>query len=162
MSDDKLPAGYDTRLGLEFVTAFNDKFQLKANGTYRSEGVGTVTNISDFIRFSGPVRVVKRSEFDITGGLASRNEWIGTEQNQNQPNTTTMTKVLYLISAIYNPKPVIATNGQDNTPESVLIVQPKYVLSGNADEAHVILSRLIPEEYMDKLDQVSKVISQIK
>ena len=70
------------------------------------------------------------------------------------------TKKFYLIGAIYNPRPTTDATGTDTTPKAEIIVAPEYILAATQEEAKTLLSRRIPEAFIDKFDQVSSTVKE--
>ena len=59
---------------------------------------------------------------------------------------------LYEFAVLFNPPKTV--NGQDNTDKPKVIVQPQTLLADSDSEAQIKAARAIPEEFIDRLDQV--------
>ena len=65
---------------------------------------------------------------------------------------------LFEYTVIYNPKPRKDANGNDTTPKSELVIEPKWRLADSDKQVAMIAAREIPEQYLDKLDEVEVII----
>jgi hypothetical protein len=66
--------------------------------------------------------------------------------------------VLFTYAVLYHPKVIKDTAGNDIQSKSTILVAPTSILVTSEAEARISASRSIPEEYLDKLEQVEIVI----
>lgn len=76
------------------------------------------------------------------------------EYNTNQLKETKMAKQLFEYAVVYNPPRVVNNQGTDVTPSSVVVLEPKTVLASNDAEVRLLIGRALPEEYLDKVDDL--------
>lgn len=67
-------------------------------------------------------------------------------------------KQLFEFAIIHNPKQRTDTAGNDTTPPSSIIVAPKHVLGTDEKEVTMRLAREIPDEYLERLDEVQVLV----
>ena len=65
---------------------------------------------------------------------------------------------LYEIAVLFHPLQTKEQKDRGETQKSMILVDPKYVLAKDDKEAQVLASRAIPEEYLNRLDQVEVAI----
>lgn len=65
---------------------------------------------------------------------------------------------LFEYAAIYHPKHTKDAQGNDTTPRDTLVVEVTRVLAGSDKEVAILAARQIPDDYIDKLDEVEVVI----
>jgi hypothetical protein len=65
---------------------------------------------------------------------------------------------LFQYAALYHPKETKDQGGNDTTPPSQIVLEPKTVLAENDKALAMRVAREIPAEYDDKLDLVEIVI----
>lgn len=69
-----------------------------------------------------------------------------------------MAAKLFEYAVMYHPKTKKDAQGNELQGGSVLLVAPTHVLAGNDKEVAMRAARAIPDEYMDKLEQVEIVV----
>jgi len=62
--------------------------------------------------------------------------------------------ILYNYTIVYHPTDNEAEKGE----KSKMLTEPKYLMAPDHNSAFIQASRQIPEEYLDKLDQVDILI----
>ena len=72
--------------------------------------------------------------------------------------TTTGRSKLFEYAIIYQPKQRTDAQGNDTTPPAVLLVEPTRLLCRDEKEATIQAARRIPDDYLDKLDEVELAI----
>lgn len=65
---------------------------------------------------------------------------------------------LFEYAVLYHPKPTKEQNDRGETPKSELLIEPKTVLALSPENVSVLAARSIPENYVDKLDEVEIVV----
>ena len=65
---------------------------------------------------------------------------------------------LYEYAVIHHPKPKRDVAGNEEPVKSKLITDVTRVLSSSDKEVGILAGRSIPEEYLDKLDEVEIVV----
>lgn len=67
---------------------------------------------------------------------------------------------LFEFAVIYHPKQKVKKEGEDEPPskKSVLVKAPESVLATSEQEVGILAARSVPEEYIDKLEDVEIVI----
>lgn len=65
---------------------------------------------------------------------------------------------LFEYAVIHHPAPKKDAAGNSDQPKSVLITDVTRKLAGSADEISMLAARSIPEEYLEKLDEVEIVV----
>jgi len=65
---------------------------------------------------------------------------------------------LFEFAVIHHPKAKKDIAGNEEVVRSKLITPVQTVLAGSADEVSILAAKSIPDEYMDKLDQVDIVV----
>lgn len=65
---------------------------------------------------------------------------------------------LYEYAVLYHPKPKKDAEGNEVREKSQLVVPVKHVIADSDQEATIVAAREIPEDHLDKLEQVEIVI----
>ena len=65
---------------------------------------------------------------------------------------------LFEYAIIWQPKERTDANGNDTTPASKVLIEPTRTLVRDQGEAMIQASRAIPNEYLDRLDEVELVV----
>ena len=65
---------------------------------------------------------------------------------------------LFEYAVLFHPKPEKDGAGKEIPGKSVILRKPEQTLAGSADEVSILAARSIPEEYLDKLEDVEIVI----
>jgi hypothetical protein len=65
---------------------------------------------------------------------------------------------LFEYAVLYHPKAKKDLAGNEETTKSVILTDVTRVLASGPDEVSILASRSIPEEYLDKLQQVDIVV----
>ena len=55
---------------------------------------------------------------------------------------------------LHHPKPQRDAHGFEEPTKSTIVKEPSYVLSVTEQEVTITAARAIPEEYLDRLDQI--------
>lgn len=63
---------------------------------------------------------------------------------------------VFVFCAFHNPPETI--NGVENPEKPKIIVQPTTVLAKDEKQAGMLAGRALPEQYLDRLDQVEMVV----
>lgn len=61
---------------------------------------------------------------------------------------------LWEVSVLYHPKPKRNNAGEDITEPTVIVMKPEFMLAATEKEVGIRVSRLIPKEYDDKIEDV--------
>lgn len=65
-----------------------------------------------------------------------------------------MSSKIFEYAIIWNPKETSDAQGNDTTQPAVLLQSPTVVLAKDAQQVAIIAARKIPEEYLNKLEEV--------
>ena len=65
---------------------------------------------------------------------------------------------LYDYCALYHPKAKKDQNGNEVSERSKLIIPVQSIVAATPDEVSIVAARAIPEEYLDKLDDVEIIV----
>lgn len=65
---------------------------------------------------------------------------------------------LYEYAVLHHPKAKKDLAGNEETVKSAILTDVVRVLAGSPEEVSIMASRTIPEEFMDKLEQVEIVV----
>lgn len=65
---------------------------------------------------------------------------------------------LYEYAVLYHPKPEKDAAGKEIQAKSQILKVPAMVLANSPDEVGILAGRAIPEEYLDKLEDVEIVV----
>lgn len=65
---------------------------------------------------------------------------------------------LYEFAAVHHPKATKDAQGNDTTPKDALVVEVTRVLAGSDKEVAILAARQIPDNFIDRLDEVEVVI----
>lgn len=65
---------------------------------------------------------------------------------------------LFEYAVIHNPKTTKDANGNDTTPKSSILIEPKRILAKDDKEVGMRAAREIPEDFLDKLDEVEVLV----
>jgi len=65
---------------------------------------------------------------------------------------------LFEYAVLYHPKPTKEQAERNETPKSEILIEPKRVLALNDSQVATLAARSIPEDYIDKLDDVEIVV----
>ena len=65
-----------------------------------------------------------------------------------------MAKKLYEYALLFHPRIVKDAVGNETQGADTILSPPKFVLAKDENEVAITAARAIPEEYLDKLDQV--------
>lgn len=63
-------------------------------------------------------------------------------------------KRLFKYAIIHQPKETKDAQGNDTTRPAKVLVEPTHILARDEKEAGITAARQIPDEYLDKLDEV--------
>ena len=65
---------------------------------------------------------------------------------------------LYEIAVLFHPLQTKEQKDKGETQKSLILRNPEYILAKDDKEAQVLASRAIPEDYLNRLDQVEVAI----
>jgi hypothetical protein len=65
---------------------------------------------------------------------------------------------LFEYAVLYHPRPSKDDKGNDVRPKSEIVTSPKTVLATSDKEVGILAARELPEQYIDKLDDVEIVV----
>jgi len=65
---------------------------------------------------------------------------------------------LFEYAILQHPKQTKEQAERNESPKSVLVKEPSTVLAASKDEVSILASRAIPEQYLDKLDEVEILV----
>lgn len=65
---------------------------------------------------------------------------------------------LFEYAVIHNPKATKDAQGNDTTKAATLIVEPTHIVAKDEKEVAMRGARAIPEDYLDKLDEVEVLV----
>lgn len=66
--------------------------------------------------------------------------------------------MLFEYAILYHPKPSKDANGNDTTPKSEIVKPVTTILATSDKQVGILAARQIPDEYLDKLDQVEIIV----
>lgn len=65
---------------------------------------------------------------------------------------------LFEYAILFHPKPTKEQNDRGETPKSEIVSEPKTVLALDPQQVGILAARSLPEQYVDKLDDVEIVV----
>ena len=65
---------------------------------------------------------------------------------------------LYEFAILHHPTPTKDQNDRGETPKSVVIKMPTVAMAVSPDQVSVLAARQIPDEFIDKLEEVEIVV----
>lgn len=70
-----------------------------------------------------------------------------------------MKSKLFQIAILFHPVQTQAEKDAGASPKTKLVKQPEFVLAVDEKQASTLAARMIPDEYVDKLDQIELAIA---
>jgi hypothetical protein len=65
---------------------------------------------------------------------------------------------LFERAVLYHPRPTKEQREVGETPKSIIIAPAEYLLATNEQEVSVRTARSLPEQYLDKLDDIEILV----
>jgi hypothetical protein len=68
---------------------------------------------------------------------------------------------LFLYAILYHPSPTKEQHDRGETPKTEIVIEPDHLLAGNIEQARTLVGRLIPEKYLDKLEDLEVIVGPL-
>ena len=65
---------------------------------------------------------------------------------------------LYEYAIVHTPKTTTDAQGNDTTQPSAILVEPTHLMAKNEKEVAMRAARMIPDAFLDKLDEVEVLV----
>lgn len=65
---------------------------------------------------------------------------------------------LFQYAVLYHPNPTKQEQDLGETPKSQIVLAPDHLLAGSLEQAKTLVGRKIPENFLDKLDQLEILV----
>jgi hypothetical protein len=65
---------------------------------------------------------------------------------------------LFERAVLYHPRPTKEQKDSGETPRSLILSKPEYILANSDQEVSVLTARSLPEEYLTKLDDIEILV----
>jgi hypothetical protein len=65
---------------------------------------------------------------------------------------------LFERAVLYHPRPTKEQRDAGETPKSVVVMKPDYILASSDQEVSIQTARALPEEYLAKLEDVEILV----
>lgn len=65
---------------------------------------------------------------------------------------------LFERAVLYHPRPTKEQRDNGETPKSVVVMKPDYILAASDQEVSIQTARALPEEYLVRLDDVEILV----
>lgn len=65
---------------------------------------------------------------------------------------------LFERAVLYHPRATKEQRESGDTPKSILLMKPEHVLAASEQQVAIQVARQLPEEYLDKLDDIEILV----